>query len=268
MTWFKVDDTLPFHSKVVAAGNSAMGLWVRAGAWSAQMLTDGFVPDHMLTVLSGGCPEQVDALVTSGLCYRVDAGVRLHDWSDWQPSAASVLERRRQEAERKALWRAEQERKRAAERAAKQAGNEGPLSQGDTIRTESGQLWDESETSGGTDDPPTRPKPDPTRTSYGSTKGGKRGPKPKELHPLPDDWSPTDRHEAYAREHGIDLRYETFQFRNNADAKGIEMKNWNAAFSTWLGKRAKWDQQEREQGGRRLRSVTRDPETGARVEFG
>lgn len=31
MPWFKVDDTLALHGKVVAAGNPAMGLWVRAG---------------------------------------------------------------------------------------------------------------------------------------------------------------------------------------------------------------------------------------------
>jgi len=43
MPWFKVDDTLAFHAKVVAAGNAAMGLWVRAGAHSMQQLTDGFI---------------------------------------------------------------------------------------------------------------------------------------------------------------------------------------------------------------------------------
>ena len=41
MTWFRVDDTLAMHPKVYAAGNAAMGLWVRAGAWSMQQLTDG-----------------------------------------------------------------------------------------------------------------------------------------------------------------------------------------------------------------------------------
>ena len=51
MPWFKVDDNLAFHHKVVAAGNAAMGLWVRAGAMCAQQLTDGFVPDHMVNTL-------------------------------------------------------------------------------------------------------------------------------------------------------------------------------------------------------------------------
>lgn len=34
MSWFKVDDHLAFHRKTLAAGNEAMGLWVRAGSWS------------------------------------------------------------------------------------------------------------------------------------------------------------------------------------------------------------------------------------------
>ena len=33
--WFKVDDNLALHPKVLGAGNAAMGMWVRAGSWSA-----------------------------------------------------------------------------------------------------------------------------------------------------------------------------------------------------------------------------------------
>ena len=47
MPWFRVDDTFSHHAKVMAAGNAAIGLWVRAGAWSMQQLTDGFIPTHV-----------------------------------------------------------------------------------------------------------------------------------------------------------------------------------------------------------------------------
>ena len=54
MSWFKVDDQLAFNAKVVAAGNEAMGLWVRAGSWSAAQLTDGFIPEHMANAMANG----------------------------------------------------------------------------------------------------------------------------------------------------------------------------------------------------------------------
>lgn len=106
MTWFKVDDNLAFHRKVVAAGNAAMGLWVRAGSWSAQHLTDGYIPDHMVDLL--GTPAQVQRLIKSGLWARVDGGCQFHQWNEKgrQPSGQSVREEREKSAERQARWRA------------------------------------------------------------------------------------------------------------------------------------------------------------------
>lgn len=98
MPWFKVDDTLAFHAKVVTAGNAAMGLWVRAGAWCAQQLTDGHVPNHMISVL--GTTGQAKALVTAGLWTRVDGGYDFHEWSDRQPSREQVEREREAAADR------------------------------------------------------------------------------------------------------------------------------------------------------------------------
>lgn len=36
MPWFRVDDSLDTHPKAIAAGNEAMGLWVRCGAYAAR----------------------------------------------------------------------------------------------------------------------------------------------------------------------------------------------------------------------------------------
>ena len=106
MPWFKVDDNLAFHRKVVAAGNAAMGLWVRAGALCAQQLTDGFVPAHMAAVL--GTPAQIKKLITVGLWTEVDGGYQFHQWSEngRQPDALSVRESRSKAASRQARWRA------------------------------------------------------------------------------------------------------------------------------------------------------------------
>lgn len=51
---------------------------------------------------------------------------------------------------------------------------------------------------------------------------------------LPDDWAPTDKHRADARERGIDVEVEAAAFRNHAESVDRIAVNWNAAFSNWL----------------------------------
>src|SRR4051812_4306842 len=96
--WFKVDDGLAFHRKVVAAGNAAMGLWVRAGSWCGQHLTDGFIPDHMIAVL--GTVSQRKKLITVGLWEEVPGGCMFHGWNEKgrQPTSKVVLEEREKAA--------------------------------------------------------------------------------------------------------------------------------------------------------------------------
>lgn len=106
MPWFKVDDDLSFHRKVVTAGNAAMGLWVRSGSWSAQHLTDGFVPNEMISIL--GTPAQRAKLVKVRLWIEVDGGCQFHEWNEngRQPTSQSVREQRSAAAIRQAKWRA------------------------------------------------------------------------------------------------------------------------------------------------------------------
>ena len=104
MTWFKVDDNLAFHQKVLIAGNAAMGLWVRAGSWCGQQLSDGFVPDKVVSML--GTPKEAAALVDCRLWDRVKGGYRFHQWEDHQPTRAEVEAKREADRQRKADWRA------------------------------------------------------------------------------------------------------------------------------------------------------------------
>ena len=101
MPWFKVDDTLAFHMKTVKAGNAAMGMWVRAGSWSMQTLSDGYVPDEIASQL--GTTQQAARLVDVGLWDKVPGGFSVHDFHDYNPSAADV---RRKRAARSAAGRA------------------------------------------------------------------------------------------------------------------------------------------------------------------
>lgn len=127
MAWFMVDDQLALHKKVCEAGNAAMGLWVRAGAWSMQNLTEGFV--SMGAVRALGTAGQAKALVTSKLWVKVDGGYRFHEWGTRQLSAEQIAERRRKRAEAgskggKASGQSRNEAKREANASANPEQNE------------------------------------------------------------------------------------------------------------------------------------------------
>ena len=81
-----------------------MGLWVVAGSWSSDQLTDGHIPHHMLAAL-GFTARDASALVTAGL-WRTDSdGWHFHDWQAMNPSRADVEAKRGAEAEKKRRWR-------------------------------------------------------------------------------------------------------------------------------------------------------------------
>lgn len=105
MAWFKVDDKFHSHPKVISVPLAATGLWVLAGAWSADQLTDGFVPKTALR-LFGATATQAKELVRAGLWIEAEGGWLFHDWLDHQPSRVEVEGVRQRERERKAEWRA------------------------------------------------------------------------------------------------------------------------------------------------------------------
>lgn len=111
MPWFPVDDGFAFHRKCVRAGNAAVGLWTRSGSWCAQQLTDGFVPEDIALVL--GTPAQASRLVSSGLWVAIDGGYVFHQWSEEgrNPTREKVLQRRKNEAEKKARQRGQKSTK-------------------------------------------------------------------------------------------------------------------------------------------------------------
>ena len=127
MTWFRVDDGFWRSRKVRLLGAehrvAAVGCWTLSGDWSADNLTDGFVPAE---VVADWDPSGVltERLITVGLwskdTYDGETGIRYHDWHDWQPSKMDVLETRRYNARKTSLYRdpelLEQVRRRDRER--------------------------------------------------------------------------------------------------------------------------------------------------------
>lgn len=86
MTWFKVDDGLHSHPKtrkVLAKAPSALALWVVAGSWSSDNLTDGLIPDHQLPwLIPQGAEEMARELVAARFWKRVRGGYLFHEWSE------------------------------------------------------------------------------------------------------------------------------------------------------------------------------------------
>lgn len=132
MPHFQVDDDLSFHAKTIAAGNAAMGLWVRAGSMCARQLTDGFVSAEIATAL--GSRAEANRLVSARLWEKVPGGYRFHEWDfdertglKRQITADQHLSERRRKAKATAEYRRRQaERKATAEAAAQQEPPDDP----------------------------------------------------------------------------------------------------------------------------------------------
>jgi hypothetical protein len=101
MVWFKVDDKLHDKPKTRQAKKAAMGVWVLAGSWSADNLTDGFIPVSVLS--RWGTRADATRLVDADL-WRPDEqdgekGWRFVDWDRYQPMKEKVLAEREVKAE-------------------------------------------------------------------------------------------------------------------------------------------------------------------------
>ena len=131
MPWFKIDDKAHSHPKWLKAGNAALGLFVRAGSYSAQHLTEGIVPGVLVPLYGTGA--QAAKLVKAGLwhaashdcprCPQPPVGdYVIHDFFEGgrNSTRAQVEDARKRGAERQSRKR---ERDNANENAEENASN-------------------------------------------------------------------------------------------------------------------------------------------------
>jgi len=104
MTWFRIDDGWHAHPKVIGLSFAARGLWLTAGTWCAQYLTDGAVPRKTLDAW-GASHELARELVDVGLWGETPDGWQFHDWHDYQPTRADVMAKRSASADRMRVMR-------------------------------------------------------------------------------------------------------------------------------------------------------------------
>lgn len=145
MTWFKVDDGFWSHPKTATLSDAAVTLWVRAGAYSCQHLTDGLIKRPVLRLV--GTADAAAELVDANLWIDEVDGWRFHDWDEYQETSETVKKRRDDARERQRRARAVREQKRSH-------------SQRESRVTD-------AVTNGVSSLPPTRP--DPTRPDHPST---------------------------------------------------------------------------------------------------
>lgn len=191
MVWFRVDDVLPFHARVIEAGNAAMGLWVRAGALSAGQLTDGFITTATARTL--GTMKEIKRLVDVGLWLEVEGGYQFHAWAEdgtgtkRQPTRAEVESQRKAERERKAAQRA---------KGKETQQDTPPRPPGVPARQPAGQTPDDRPESRGASEDPVPSRPVPSPDSYVSQSSHEPE---HESYPQDDDDADRSRRAAYWR---------------------------------------------------------------------
>ena len=206
MAWFKVDDRLWAHPKIMALPLTALGLWVKAGSYCAAYETDGALDRHMIGTL-GAQKRDSDRLVEAGLWDETETGYVFHDWDQYQPTKAQL--------------EAERSKARERMRSLRSGGSSGE--QPSNVRANSGR------SSGA----PTRPDPTRPEVPNGTSKGGAN-----RATQIPDTWQPKPGHHELAHELHVDVKSEAQKMRDWALSKGATGKDWDARFRNWLRRAA------------------------------
>lgn len=101
MAWVKLDDKMPRHPKLLAAGYQAFALDVAALCYANEHTTGGHIPAAVLPAVLPGLPNPkrwAQALVDAGRWTIEPDGWRIHDYHDYQPTPDQVEELRKKRA--------------------------------------------------------------------------------------------------------------------------------------------------------------------------
>jgi len=99
MAWVKLDDQWYDNPKLLDLSLESIGVWVIGLTYASRHLTDGFVPYKALKRIIDAPEEHTEALEARGLWSVVEHGWQIHDYLDYQPSAAEVKDRRKKRAD-------------------------------------------------------------------------------------------------------------------------------------------------------------------------
>lgn len=222
MAWFKIDDGFHASRKLLKIPKrhrfSAVGLWTVAGSWCADQLTDGNVPDYMITEW-GAPPAAPAALVDAGLWERTDDGYLFYNWHEYQPSKQDVDAERAASRQRMKDLRAKRKQGKPLEQA-----EAGPLF-GRTVPNRSENVRNPD---------PTRPDPTPNKEEADASSTPR-----KRAARISEDFHVTPEMKAWAavKAPQADLGTETEKFINYWVAKSgkdATKLDWPATWRNWI----------------------------------
>ncbi|MEV8149930.1 hypothetical protein AB0O52_17515 [Arthrobacter sp. NPDC080073] len=104
MAWFNADDKMHGHPKSRAAGLEAMGLWLLAGTYCTDYLTDGLVPAWYVESWPKG-KQLAQKLIKVGLWESAGDDYQFLSWEEYQRTKSQVEADKAKARERKAEWR-------------------------------------------------------------------------------------------------------------------------------------------------------------------
>lgn len=118
MRYARIEENAMDHPKFIAINAAAWRLWCEGCTYCQKQLTDGFIPDSALRgfrYFTQGALKQLCEALAPGkgpLWHRVDGGVQVHDYFDWNEPREKVLASRKAAKDRLDKWKAEQAAKR------------------------------------------------------------------------------------------------------------------------------------------------------------
>jgi hypothetical protein len=240
MVWFKVDDKFHRGKKVRKLGPApitvpmrvaAVGLWTLCGDWAAENGTDGFVPNEQIETWDAVGQVRarlVEVDLWEEIIFEGEAGIRFHDWPDWQPTAEEV-EKKRADV-----------RRRVAEHRERQKIKSTPDS-GNALPNALGTYGPEPEPVTTPVVPSTSDLEDRSGLSFSSPRAKKRAPAEKVNRGtrIPEDFEVTPEMVSWAAKNApsVDGRRQTAQFVDYwtaATGRTATKRDWVAAWRTWM----------------------------------
>lgn len=221
MAWFKVDDGFYTSPKFLCIARDqqvgAAGLWLLAGTWSADKMTDGFIPYPVLSMWVHA-KDAIEQLIAVGLWLRDEerGGVQFHDWCDYQPLRA--------ELEAKSAQRSQKAKQNVAKRWDKDKSDTNAIPTAYETNTNGIQI----------DTPEPEPEPEPSLS-----KDRERACR------LPQDFKITNEMRAWFESKSlvVDVETETEKFMNyysSISGSAARKIDWVATWRNWLLKANEW----------------------------
>ena len=109
VTWVRLDENIPHHPKLLSVSPQASWFFVCCLAYCNRFLTNGAIPSAALLHISPTCSRPflyMNSLVSAQLLEKNSDGWVVHDYLQYQPSAAAIRAQRRATADRVAAHRA------------------------------------------------------------------------------------------------------------------------------------------------------------------